>query len=99
MRYAKLINNYPRYAPKMLVHNDTKVFNPSDDLYRAHGYLPVITTDAPPTDNEHYAVPSWKEENGQIVQEWSIEEMPDDATESDYIEALEELGVNLNDEE
>lgn len=96
MRYANLINNYPRYAPKMLVHNDTKIFNPSDDLYIAHGYLPVIETDAPTTDDEHYAVPSWKEENGQIVQEWSVEEIPDEATESDYIEALQDLGVSLD---
>ena len=96
MRYANLINNYPRYAPKMLVHNDTKIFNPSDDLYIAHGYLPVITTDAPTTDDEHYAVPSWKEENGQIVQEWSVEEIPDEATESDYITALQDLGVEVD---
>ena len=96
MRYANLINNYPRYAPKMLVQNDTKIFNPSDDLYIAHGYLPVIETDAPTTDDEHYAVPSWKEENGRIVQEWSVEEIPDEATESDYIDALQDLGVEVD---
>ena len=96
MRYAQLINNYPRYAPKMLVHNGTKIFNPSDEICLAHGYLPVITTDAPTTDDKHYAVSSWKEENGQIVQEWSVEEIPDEATESDYITALQDLGVDVD---
>ena len=95
MRYAKLIENYPHYAPKMLVHNETKIFNPHNELYLAHGYLPVITTDAPTTDDKHYAVPTWIEEGGQIVQTWSIEEVPDEATESDYIEALQDLGVEV----
>lgn len=97
MRYAQLINNYPRYAPKMLVHNDTKIFNPSDDLYIAHGYLPVIETDAPTTDDEHYTVPSWKEENGQIVQEWSVEEIGNlDATVEDYEVAMNNVGIDTN---
>jgi hypothetical protein len=96
MKYAKLIDNYPHYAPKMLVQNDTKVFNPPDGLCIAHGYLPVITTDSPTTDDKHYAIPSWKEETGQIVQEWSVEEIPDEATESDYITALQDLGVEVN---
>lgn len=95
MKYAKLIDGHPIYAPHMFVDGNIKIFNPTDDMYITHGYLPVIMNDIPETDDKNYAVPSWKEENGQIVQEWSIEKIPDNVTEADYIEALNNIGVDM----
>jgi len=92
MQYGIIKKGVLQLAPRIIDH----VLDPSDDVYIAHGYLPIITADAPKTDDEHYAIPLFREENGQIVQEWSIEEIPDDATESDYIEALQDLGVEVN---
>ena len=76
MRYAKLINNYPSYAPRRLRIGSVIVYNPTDTQLLAEGYLPVIETDAPETDERHYAVPHWAIQNDQIVQSWTVEEIP-----------------------
>ena len=76
MRYAKLINTYPSYAPRRLRIGSAIVYNPTDAQLLAEGYLPVVETDAPETDDRHYAEPHWTEQNNQIVQSWTVEEIP-----------------------
>ena len=76
MRYAKLINNYPSYAPRRLRIGSVIVYNPTDVQLLSEGYLPVIETDAPETDERHEATPHWAIQNNQIVQSWSVEEIP-----------------------
>ena len=76
MKYAKLVNNYPSYAPRRIRIGSVIVYNPTDAQLLAEGYLPVIETDAPETDAQHYAVPHWMEQDNQIVQSWTIEEIP-----------------------
>lgn len=80
MLYAKLVNNYPSYAPRRLLIGSAWVYNPTDAQLLAEGYLPVIETEPPKTDTQHYAEPHWEEENGQIVQSWEIVEIPYDDT-------------------
>lgn len=80
MRYAKLFNNYPTYAPRRMLIGSAWVYNPTDAQLLAEGYLPVIETDPPVTDKQHYAVPHWTEQDGEIVQSWTVEEIPYDAT-------------------
>ena len=76
MRYAKLINNYPSYAPRRLRIGSAWVYNPTDAQLLSEGYLPVVETDAPETDERHYAEPHWSIKNNQIVQSWTVEEIP-----------------------
>ena len=76
MRYAKLINNYPSYAPRRMKIGSAWVYNPTDAQLLSEGYLPVIETDAPETDGRHFATPHWAIENNQIVQSWTVEEIP-----------------------
>jgi hypothetical protein len=76
MRYAKLINDYPSYAPRRLRIGSAWVYNPTDEHLLAEGYLPVIALDPPETDERHYAEPHWAEENGKIVQSWEVKEIP-----------------------
>ena len=76
MRYAKLVNNYPSYAPRRMRIGSVVVYNPTDAQLLAEGFLPVIETPAPETDEQHYATPHWAEQNNQIVQSWTIEEVP-----------------------
>ena len=90
MRYAKLINNYPSYAPRRLLIGSVWVYNPTDAQLLAESYLPVIETDPPVTDDQHYAVPHWTEKNGEIVQSWTVEEIPYDDT-ADKAEAYDIL--------
>ena len=76
MKYAKLVNNYPSYAPRRIRIGSVVVYNPTDAQLLSEGYLPVIETDAPETDERHFATPHWAIENNQIVQSWTIEEIP-----------------------
>lgn len=90
MKYAKRINNYPSYAPRRLLIGSAWVYNPTDAQLLAEGYLPVIETEPPETDERHYAEPHWAEENGQIVQSWIVGEMPDEVTPEEIAAAIEE---------
>ena len=89
MRYAKLINNYPQYAPRKLHIGDKVVFNPTDEMLADAGYLPVIETEPPEVDELHYAEPSYVERDGQIVQEWDVVELPPEPDEVTPEEALD----------
>lgn len=97
MRYAKLINGFPSYAPRRSIIGDKWVYNPTEDQLSELGYMPVIETSAPETDEQHYAVCSWDEEDGHIVQSWTVEELPDLAGPEDYESALAEMGVDFSD--
>lgn len=74
--YAKIENNRLVKAPNYLVINNQKVWNASESNYIEQGYYPVIYTDAPETDDKHYAEESWTLENDQIIQIWSVIEIP-----------------------
>jgi len=76
MRYAKLINNYPRYAPRRMRVGDAWVYNPTDAQLLDAGYLPVIETEPPEPTEGYYYEPVYEEANGQIVQSWTVEEVP-----------------------
>ena len=94
MRYAKLNNNYPSYAPHRLHIGDKVVFNPTDQMLADAGYLPVIESEPPETDERHYAEPRYVERDGQIVQEWDIVELPpepDEVTPEEIVDALREV--------
>ena len=76
MRYATLSNNQIHYAPNPIKVGDRVIGNPPDSVYIEAGYLPVVTTDPPETDAQHYAEPHWVERDNQIVQEWELVEIP-----------------------
>lgn len=94
MRYAKLINNYPSYAPRKIRIGDEWIFNPTDAMLMDAGYLPVIETEPPETDANHYVEPRYVERDGQIVQEWDIVELPpepDEVSPEEIVDALMEV--------
>lgn len=97
MIYAKLVNSYLSYAPHRLMIGDKWVYNPTEEQLTELGYLPVVESEQPVTDEQHYAVCSWAEEDGHIVQSWTIEELPDLAGPEDYESALTEMGVDFSD--
>lgn len=88
MHYAKLINNYPSYAPRRMRVGVNIVYNPTDAQLLAEGWLPVIETEPPETDAQHYAEPRWTEENGQIVQTWTPTPLPDDISEAEAYDII-----------
>lgn len=89
MRYAKLINNYPQYAPNPIIVDGRVLGNPTDEMLAKASYLPVIETEPPEVDELHYAEPRYVERDGQIVQEWDIVELPPEPDEVTPEEALD----------
>ena len=77
MRYAKLINNYPVYAPNPILHNGLWYGNPPGSVYEAEGYKPVVYTDPPTEPGEGYQwSETWSETDTEIVQGWVLVEVP-----------------------
>lgn len=74
MKYAKLINNFPQYAPNPIKHNGLWYGNPTGEIYSAEGYKPVRYTEPPETDIGYTAVAGWTEDEAEIIQTWEIVE-------------------------
>lgn len=76
MRYAKLIDGQIQFAPHKLTVGEYVVYNPTPEMLIAEGYKPVIYTDPPETQPGYIAVPGWTENALEIVQVWTVEQVP-----------------------
>lgn len=76
LKYAKLINNQIHYAPNPILVGDTYIGNPPGEVYLEQGFLPVIETTPTTPPEGYYMEPHWEEKDGQIVQTWTVEEIP-----------------------
>ena len=77
MRYAKLIDNSPVYAPNPILVDGAYIGNPPGSVYEAQGYKPVVYSDPSGEAPAGYQwVESWSEGDGNIVQSWVLEEVP-----------------------
>lgn len=75
MRYAKLINNSPVYAPNPILLDGFYVGNPPDGDYTKLGYKPVMYSPAPePAEPGYYWREGWTETTNEIQQTWILEE-------------------------
>lgn len=76
MKYAKLINNSPVYAPNPILIDGAYIGNPPGEVYEAEGYKPVVFTDPPSETPAGYQwIETWSEEDGNIQQGWILEEI------------------------
>lgn len=76
MKYAKLINNELVLAPNPIIIDDRQIGNPPGEVYAEQGYKPVIYTDPPVVAEGFVAVPGWEEQAEEIVQTWTVEQVP-----------------------
>jgi len=77
MRYAKLINNQPSFAPNPILQNGLWYGNPPGSVYEAESYKPVRYTDPPTEPGEGYQwSETWSETETEIVQGWVLVEVP-----------------------
>lgn len=77
MKYAKLINNYPQYAPNPILHNGLWYGNPPGEIYEAEGYKPVVYSEPPRDAPSGYQWnEAWGETDTEIVQDWVLVEVP-----------------------
>ena len=89
MRYAKLINSCPQYAPNPIIVDGRVLGNPTDEMLAKAGYLPVIDCPPPEASEGYYYNPVYEEADGQIVQSWVAEELPPEPDEVSPEEALD----------
>ena len=87
MRYAKLINFHPSYAPNPITVDGIRYGNPPAEILLEQGYKPVTFTDPPSVEAGYRPVESWTETDKAIVQGWTVEEV----TELDGEEAMQML--------
>ena len=90
MKYAKLINSFPVFAPNPILHNGMIRYNPPGSVYEAEGYKPVSLTNQPEPPGVGRWVETWTETDDAIVQGWTWHEATDEDEISDT-EALELL--------
>ena len=88
---AKLIDGQLVVAPKKLRIGQTVVYNPTEDMLLAAGYLVVEETPEPPVEYGYYSEAYYEEEADKIVQKWRIVKEPDD----EEIEESEALSIIL----
>lgn len=95
MRYAKLINNHPSFAPNPILHNGSWYGNPPGEIYEAEGYKQVQYTNQPEPLGVGWWIETWTETEEAIVQGWTWHETTDE-DEIDPEEALQILlGGNI----
>lgn len=75
---------------KQPIHTDCgDIFTNNAATLAEYGFYPLYYTPAPETDEKHYAIPHWEQGEGEIVQVWIIEEIP----ETDEISDNEALAI------
>ena len=94
--YARLDRGNFEYAPNKLVIGDRQIFNASAEEYASLGWLPIVKTEQPESGDGFYFTPTYTESDGRIIQQWEKVEYEPEATEEDYINSLEELGVRFD---
>lgn len=78
MKYAKLENGRPSYAPNPILHDGVWYGNPLPEVYLTEGYKPVTYTDQPEPLGEGWWVETWEETDEAIVQGWEWHEDTDE---------------------
>lgn len=93
MRYAKLINNRPVYAPNPIHYGHVWRCNPPGEVYAGLGYKPVTETPYPSEEPQagYRWEERWAETETAIVREWVQVEIPPD----EEISAEEALEIIL----
>ena len=76
MRFAKLIDGNLVLAPRKLPMGEYVVYNPSTEQLIADEYKPVVYTEPPVVAEGFVAVPGWEENPFEIVQTWTVEQVP-----------------------
>ncbi len=81
MEYAKLMDGCIFFAPRVIVHDTQRIYNPSAALLTLHGFKPVQLTQPPEIEPGYQALSHWEETQEAILQTWSLEpegELPAD---------------------
>lgn len=70
MKYAKLLDGKPVFAPNPILHDDVRVGNPPIFIYEEKGYKPLVYTPQPDVEGGEYYIVTWNETENEIIQGW-----------------------------
>lgn len=88
--YGKLENGNLTFAPRSVVVGNKRIINPDEKTLFSLGWLPVVMTEAPETEEGFYPVSHYEEQDGRIVRVWTVEQEPErEPTSEERIAALE----------
>lgn len=75
MKFVKYINeNQIENAPSIIFKENVYIANPTDEIYRDHGYKLFYTNERPDLNENEYAVCSYTEEEDRIVLVWTVKQ-------------------------
>lgn len=75
MEFVKYINeNTIEKAPKIIFEEKVYIANPTEEIYRAHGYKPLYKNEQPELNYNEYAVCSYVEDEDKIVLVWTVKQ-------------------------
>ena len=76
MKYAKLLDGYPQFAPNPIYVDGNLIGNPPAEQYLQRGYKPVQFSKMPGISPGFYAEESWSDTGESILQSWTVQEDP-----------------------
>lgn len=76
--YGKITDGILRYAPRTISYEGKTIANPPEEILLKIGYLPVVRADRWETDNDHYIVSHWEEQENKIVEVLEEKEITED---------------------
>lgn len=93
MKFVKYINeNQIENAPRIIFEENIYIANPTDEIYRSHGYKLLYTIERPDLNENEYAVCSYTEEEDRIVLVWTVKQYEPENQETDNEEEEIENG-------
>ncbi len=84
--YGKIIDSRLQIAPNPVVMDDKTIANPSSDILKQLGYLPVITKKQPAFTDGYYYKSIYIENEGKIYQDWEKHKLEEETDEIAQIE-------------
>ena len=92
--YGKLNDGNIIFAPRMLAGNGVNVYNPPAEMYASQGWKVVRTTQVQEAPIGYYYESSWEETPNEIIQIWTLKELPEELDDSEALSIL--LGGDVN---
>lgn len=75
MKFVKYINeNQIENAPSIIFDDKVYIANPTEEIYRAHGYKPLYKNEQPELNENEYATCSYTEEEDRVVLIWTVKQ-------------------------
>lgn len=84
MRYVKYINNNNiENAPNIIFKETVYIANPTEEIFLAHKYKPLVETEQPELNDNEYVEPFYSDEEYRVVLSWIVKKYETEETNTD----------------